>query len=135
MIKLIRPTQWIKNLFVFGPIVFGGALLNGHAMLSGLITFVAFNFATSSICCFDNIIDVLDDRRNPERHDRPIASGTVTVAQAYGLMLLLLMLSMACMPLLIWVDWTNPSWQAFSPNDISKVFAVILFYWLLNLAC
>lgn len=44
MIKLIRPTQWIKNLFVFAPIVFGGALLNGHAMLSGLITFVAFGF-------------------------------------------------------------------------------------------
>lgn len=134
LIKLIRPTQWIKNLFVFGPIVFGGALLNGHAMLAGLITFVAFSFAASSIYCFNDIIDVEDDRRHPEKKKRPIASGAVTVAQAYGLMLLLLVLSMACMPLLTWVDWTNSSWEAFSPNDISKAFAVILCYWLLNLA-
>ncbi|KXB48387.1 prenyltransferase, UbiA family [Bacteroidales bacterium KA00344] len=134
LIKLIRPTQWIKNLFVFGPIVFGGALLNGHAMLAGLITFVAFSFAASSIYCFNDIIDVIDDRRHPEKKERPIASGAVTVAQAYGLMLLLLVLSMACMPLLTWADWTNSSWEAFSPNDISKVFAVILCYWLLNLA-
>lgn len=134
LIKLTRPTQWIKNLFVFGPIVFGGALLNGHAMLAGLITFVAFSLAASSIYCFNDIVDVDDDRRHPEKHNRPIASGAVTVAQAYGLMMLLLVLSMACMPLLIWVDCANSSWEAFSLNNIAKVLAVILFYWLLNLA-
>jgi decaprenyl-phosphate phosphoribosyltransferase len=134
LIKLIRPTQWIKNLFVFGPIVFGGALLNGYAMLSGLITFVAFSLAASSVYCFNDIVDVNDDRRHPEKKERPIASGAVTVAQAYGLMLLLLVLSIACIPLLTWVDWTSSSWEAFSPNNMANVLGVILFYWLLNLA-
>lgn len=134
LIKLIRPTQWIKNLFVFGPIVFGGALLNGYAMLSGLITFVAFSLAASSVYCFNDIVDVNDDRRHPEKKERPIASGAVTVAQAYGLMLLLLVLSIACIPMLTWVDWTSSSWETFSPNNMANVLGVILFYWLLNLA-
>ena len=51
MMRLLRPQQWIKNFFVFGPIIFGGALFNGEALLAGLVTFFAFSFAASSIYC------------------------------------------------------------------------------------
>lgn len=133
LIRLIRPTQWIKNLFVFGPVVFGGALSDGYAMAAGLITFVAFSLAASSIYCFNDIVDVNDDRRHSEKKDRPIASGAVTVTQAYGLMLLLLVLSIACIPLLTWADRTSPARGGFGPDNTVKVLGVILFYWLLNL--
>ncbi len=131
MMRLLRPQQWIKNLFVFGPIIFGGALFRGEALLAGLVTFFAFSFAASSIYCFNDIHDLPDDIRHPEKCHRPIASGVVTVGQAYGLMVLMFALSMLASLLAGHLRiTTNPlsgTWGACS------VAGVILIYWLLNL--
>ena len=117
LMRLIRPKQWIKNMFIFVPLFFGGALFHTDALLAGLITFIAYSFAASSIYCFNDIYDVEADRRHPVKCHRPIASGAVSVKQAYGLMFLMFALSMgACS----WLD----SW---------KTMGVIAFYWLLNL--
>lgn len=117
LFRLLRPAQWIKNFFVFAPILFGGALFDIHALLNGVIVFFAFSFAASSIYCFNDIHDVADDRRHPEKCHRPIASGSVTVPQAYGLMLIMLTLAvLTCLPLGV------------------SALMVILFYWCLNLA-
>lgn len=125
ILKLIRPAQWIKNFFVFAPVIFGGALFNISAMIAGLITFFAYSFAASSIYCFNDIHDVEDDRRHPEKCHRPIASGAISVAQAYGLMTLMFLLSMGASALVILVNDATSTYQAAG---------VILFYWLLNLA-
>ncbi len=136
LLKLIRPAQWIKNLFVFGPIVFGGELLNGQAMLAGLITFVAFSFAASSVYCFNDIHDVADDRRHPEKCRRPIASGAVSVPQAYGLMALMIILGIAFLGLMGLTGHVTPAQPM--PESLSspmlETAGVILFYWVLNLA-
>lgn len=116
--KLIRPAQWIKNFFVFAPLVFGGALFSSTALVAGIITFFAYSFAASSIYCFNDIHDVEADRRHPVKCHRPIASGAVSVAEAYGLMVLMILLSVA----LILV------------SGFYKTGGVILFYWFLNLA-
>lgn len=79
LLRLARPAQWIKNFFVFAPIIFGGALFNVNALAEGILTFFAFSFAASSIYCFNDIHDVADDRRHPEKCHRPIASGAVSV--------------------------------------------------------
>ena len=94
-LRLIRPSQWVKNFFVFAPVLFGGALLDVHALLAGLVAFFSFSFAASSIYCFNDIHDVADDRRHPEKCHRPVASGAVSVAQAYGVMALMFLLSVA----------------------------------------
>ena len=117
LMRLIRPKQWIKNMFIFVPLFFGGALFHTDALLAGLITFIAYSFAASSIYCFNDIYDVEADRRHPVKCHRPIASGAVSVKQAYGLMLLMFALSMGACSLL-------DSW---------KTMGVIAFYWLLNL--
>ena len=132
MMRLLRPQQWIKNLFVFGPIIFGGALFRGEALLAGLVTFFAFSFAASSIYCFNDIHDLPDDIRHPEKCHRPIASGVVTVGQAYGLMVLMFALSMLASllagHLCVTINPLSGTWSACS------VAGVILIYWLLNLA-
>ena len=94
LLKLIRPAQWMKNAFVFCPVMFGGKLFETQPLLSSLITFMAFSFVASSIYCYNDICDLADDIRHPEKCHRPIASGAVSVAQAYGLMFLLFVLSM-----------------------------------------
>ena len=117
LMRLIRPKQWIKNGFIFVPLFFGGALFHINALLAGLITFFAYSFAASSIYCFNDIFDVEADRRHPVKCHRPIASGAVSIRQAYGLMFLMLALSMGTCCLL-------ESWETMG---------IIAFYWLLNL--
>ncbi len=135
LLKLIRPTQWIKNFVVFGPIIFGGALTNGYALLHGLIVFVAFSLAASSIYCFNDIIDVADDRRHPEKKHRPIASGKVTIKQAYTLMMVLFAASLATL-LIPWMNARLPGADYFwcDPLGMLDAAGIVTFYWCLNLA-
>ena len=116
--RLIRPKQWIKNAFIFVPLFFGGALFHTDALLSGLIAFFAYSFAASSIYCFNDIYDVEADRRHPVKCHRPIASGAISVKQAYTMMLAMFVLSMGISSLL-------DSWETMG---------IIAFYWFLNLA-
>lgn len=118
--KLIRPKQWIKNLFVFLPMFFGGNLLHGETLLAAIITFVAFCFAASSIYCLNDIIDREADRQHPEKCHRAIASGEVSIRQGYVFMGVMLFLSMAAL--------------FFQRVNRWEVMGVIAFYWLLNIA-
>lgn len=130
LLRLARPVQWIKNFFVFAPILFGGALFKSSSLMEGFVTFFAFSFAASSIYCFNDIHDVADDRRHPEKCHRPVASGVVTVRQAYALMSLLFALSVGSSLLLMLLAPTDQA-----PVETAVVtLAVIVFYWLLNLA-
>lgn len=119
ILKLIRPQQWLKNLFVLIPVFFGGALFDIRYLWASAIAAVSFSFAASSVYCFNDIRDVGDDRRHPEKCHRPIASGKVSIPQAYGLMALMFIFSLLVLFLL--------------PDHQLQTGAVILFYWLMNL--
>ncbi len=141
LLRLIRPSQWIKNIFVFAPVLFGGALLDVHALLAGVVAFFSFSFAASSIYCFNDIHDVADDRRHPEKCHRPVASGAVSAAQAYGVMGLTFVLGVLLTFLLPFLEHQTAAGPL--PSDgtprlesscISPTLYVVVFYWLLNLA-
>ena len=89
VLKLIRPQQWLKNVFVLMPMFFGGSLLDRGAIYASVITFLAFCWIASAVYCFNDIVDVEYDRRHPVKCHRPIASGAVSLKQAYGLMILM----------------------------------------------
>lgn len=93
IIKLTRPYQWVKNMFVFMPLFFGGSLLNMATLYAAVVAFMAFSFIASSIYCFNDIVDVEADRRHAEKCKRPIASGKVTVLQGYCVMAVCVLLS------------------------------------------
>ena len=120
IVKLIRPQQWIKNFFVLIPLFFAGELLNGTSVVCGVIAALAFCFAASSVYCFNDIYDAEADRRHPVKHLRPIASGAISIMQAYILMALMLLLCVFMLLLL--------------PEKRLETGAVILFYYALNLA-
>lgn len=119
-LKLIRPKQWLKNVFVMMPMFFGGSLMNTQAIYAAVVTFFAYSFIASSVYCFNDIIDVEYDRRHPVKCHRPIASGAITLSQAYGLMALMFFLSMVTLLLLRVNMWV--------------VGGIILFYYVLNLS-
>lgn len=118
-LTLIRPQQWVKNAFVLLPLFFGGALFHSQALISGLITLLAFCFTASSIYCFNDIYDVEDDRQHPIKQARPIASGRVSVAQAYLLMLSMLALAIITL--------------CFLPQNSMETACILLAYYVLNL--
>ena len=120
IIKVARPTHWIKNLFVFLPVFFGGGLLNTSEAVSAALTFLSFSLAASAIYCLNDIIDVNADRAHHVKCKRPIASGAITIPQAYGMMALSMLVSIVLMFLL--------------PAGQTKTIFVIVAYFLINVA-
>ena len=62
IIQLLRPCQWLKNVFVFLPLFFGGHLLDSTYSVNAFMMFVAFCLADSGIYCFNDICDAEDDK-------------------------------------------------------------------------
>ncbi len=90
LFELIRPKQWIKNLFVFAPILFAGQLLNLPLLMQNMLAFIAFCGVSSSVYVLNDIIDVESDRAHRKKRYRPIAAGDVSIAQAKILFVFLL---------------------------------------------
>lgn len=107
IIRLTRPYQWIKNGFIFLPIFFGGELAHTESLIRVIIAFIAYCFTASAIYCFNDIIDVEDDRRHSVKCKRPIAAGEVTITQGYTLMALLILLSAGMLALLAYLTPGN----------------------------
>ncbi len=82
-VKLARPKQWIKNLFIFAPLVFSHHLLNFEKIKTEILTFLAFSFVASSVYVINDILDRESDRVHPVKKNRPIASGRVKVWQGF----------------------------------------------------
>lgn len=121
MLKLIRPKQWIKNMFVFIPMFFGGELFNSYALIYSTVVFFAFSFIASSIYCYNDIVDVDADRRHPVKCHRPVASGAISIRKAYAMMMTTLAAGLLTIMLLM-------------PDDSRyEVLTVVLIYYVLNL--
>jgi 4-hydroxybenzoate polyprenyltransferase len=91
-IKLIRPKQWIKNGFVFAPLVFAKELFQPEPLLLTFRTFAMFCLTASMVYIINDTIDVEADRAHPKKKNRPIAAGTISIPVAYGILVLLLVL-------------------------------------------
>jgi 4-hydroxybenzoate polyprenyltransferase len=79
--RLMRPSQWTKNSFVFVGLIFGHAwddhLLAWHVVLIAL----AFSLISSTVYVVNDILDAENDRLHPKKRNRPIASGAVTIGE------------------------------------------------------
>lgn len=96
-IKLLRPKQWIKNFFVFGPIIFSNNLMNFDLLKRNVLTFISFCLISSTVYILNDIVDRESDKKHPVKCNRPIASGKISLLQALiiGILLCLISLSLA----------------------------------------
>ena len=120
-IQLLRPLQWLKNMFVFAPIFFSNNLLKLDYFWPTLVVFASFCLISSSIYCFNDLRDVEADRQHPKKCHRPIASGKVSVRSGYVMMVICMVVSLALIPL------------AMSPNT-PYLYIIVGGYWLMNIA-
>ena len=121
ILRLIRPQQWLKNVFVMVPMFFGGSLLDISDIRASVLTFIAYSFVASSVYCFNDINDVEADRRHPVKCRRPLASGAMSMGAARALMALTLLLACAVTALLG------------DSAHVLRVGGVLLFYYVMNL--
>lgn len=88
-LKLLRPKDWAKNLFLLLPLFFSGELFNWEkypALLAGIL---AFSCLASSIYIINDYRDIEDDRKHHEKMSRPLASGAVSKSAAIVICILL----------------------------------------------
>lgn len=107
ILKLLRPQQWVKNLFVFLPLFFDRHLFDVEYLLPCVLVFFAFCFAASGIYCLNDIIDVEADRKHPEKCKRPIASGAVSKQAGYIIMAVCFIISLALLAFIHRPDGRN----------------------------
>jgi 4-hydroxybenzoate polyprenyltransferase len=90
----IRPWQWYKQSLLLLGLVFSKSFFSLDAWTDVTLGIVAFCLAAGGTYIFNDINDIEEDRRHPEKQYRPIASGQVPVpiAAAFGLGLLILSL-------------------------------------------
>jgi len=81
-IRSARPEHYIKNLFVFAPIIFTGEIFDLTMLYQVLLTFASFCLVSSSVYYMNDIRDRKDDATHPEKKNRPIASGSISVQMA-----------------------------------------------------
>ena len=89
IIKLCRPWQWYKNLVIFLAIMFTSQIFYFDSLVITIQGFISLCFISSANYILNDIIDRKSDRVNPEKKNRPVASGKINVIEAVIIMLLL----------------------------------------------
>ena len=84
LFRALRPTQWVKNVFVLAPVVFAEQLTDPTVMIQAALAFLAFCCAASAIYLVNDLGDREEDRLHPLKKHRPIASGALSVGVAWG---------------------------------------------------
>lgn len=77
LLQLMRPYQWIKNLFCFAGVAFGKYFSLFYITQASLL-FIAFCFASSAVYIFNDIIDIDVDCNHPKKRNRPLVSGKLS---------------------------------------------------------
>jgi 4-hydroxybenzoate polyprenyltransferase len=89
ILKSLRLKQWIKNFFIFAPLLFSKNLFNGSLLLTTIQAFAAFCLASSSHYIFNDLRDLEEDRRHPVKSQRPLASGRLQKGPAVAALILI----------------------------------------------
>jgi 4-hydroxybenzoate polyprenyltransferase len=90
-LKLLRPKDWAKNLFLFIPLFFSGSLFNWSIYPSLLLGFASFCLIASSIYIINDYRDIEDDKKHPEKCKRPLASGAVSKSASVIICIILIL--------------------------------------------
>jgi 4-hydroxybenzoate polyprenyltransferase len=93
-VRLLRPAQWIKNLFLLAGLVFGRELLHWGRVVDVALGFACFCLVSSAVYILNDIRDRDEDRLHPIKKNRPIAAGLVPVSSALGMAALLLLVGL-----------------------------------------
>jgi decaprenyl-phosphate phosphoribosyltransferase len=90
IISLIRVKSWVKNGFIFLPLIFSLNLLHLELAKRAGWAFIAFSLACSFIYVINDWVDADKDALHPRKKLRPLPSGAISKSNA-------LMIALICM--------------------------------------
>jgi 4-hydroxybenzoate polyprenyltransferase len=93
-IKSMRLYQWVKNIFIFAPVVFAMHFFQVGYIVHTFLAFILFSIAASSIYVFNDCFDKESDRLHPDKKNRPIASGALSINAAVPWAAVILLISL-----------------------------------------
>ena len=91
VVRLLRPEQWLKNFFIFAPLIFSKHLFMGDYVWTAAQAFLVFSLLSSTVYVFNDIADREADRLHPTKRNRPIAAGKISISQALTIAVVLLL--------------------------------------------
>lgn len=115
IIRLLRTPQYIKNIFIFAPLIFSFQF-NTDNFINTSIIFILFSLLASSIYIFNDLMDINEDRKHPKKKFRPLANNQVSIKIAKILIISLSTISL---------------FYSFLINI--NLFYILLIYFLLNI--
>ena len=110
LFRLMRPHQWLKNVFVFAGLAFGERVTStgdlehvlsiadpADIIRSSIVAFVVFCVISGVVYIFNDLKDVEQDRLHPQKRNRPLAAGEVSpiLAALFGAVVLVAGLALA----------------------------------------
>ncbi len=94
LIKTMRPKQWIKNVFVFAPLVFDKKLAELHYLGRTIAGFLLLCVVSGTVYIINDVADVEKDRQHPKKRRRPVASGQLGTRTAIGAAIVILLIAL-----------------------------------------
>ena len=86
----LRPKQWVKNVFIFAPMIFSLHMFQIGYIWRSLLAFALFSLVTGAMYVFNDVLDRGKDRLHPVKQNRPIACGCLKTRVALPAAALLL---------------------------------------------
>jgi 4-hydroxybenzoate polyprenyltransferase len=94
LIKTMRPKQWIKNIFIFAPLVFDKKLLELRYLAQTVGGFVLLCVVSGAVYIINDAADAEKDRQHPKKRGRPIASGRLNTGAAVDVAIVMFLIAL-----------------------------------------
>lgn len=78
----LRPKQWMKNVFIFAPMIFSLHMFQASYIWRSLLAFLLFSLVTGCVYVLNDVLDREKDGLHPEKKNRPIAAGKLAARPA-----------------------------------------------------
>jgi 4-hydroxybenzoate polyprenyltransferase len=88
--QLLRPKQWVKNVFVFAPLILTQGYQRYEQVQGALLAFIAMCLLSSATYIANDLLDLERDRLHPKKSKRPLAAGIVSTQLAITIALILM---------------------------------------------
>lgn len=84
LIITMRPRRWLKNLFMFAPLVFGIKLSDPVLVARSVVAFACLCLLASAAYLINDLVDMERDRLHPAKRKRPLPAGKLQRSWALG---------------------------------------------------
>ncbi len=84
LLQELRPRQWTKNLLLFAGVIFSQQADRPDLLLRAAVGFIAFSLLAGLVYLLNDLKDLGLDRLHPRKRGRPLASGRLSAAAAWG---------------------------------------------------